>query len=604
MSDLRASISIDLAGNLERRAQRYGQSLGRFSQQGNRYLRGLSRTAQATGRMLDRVGNRYTALLTGAAGAGTARMVMQLEERFTRLGIQANVGADQVNRLKRSIYEAAQAPDVRVDPGQVTAAVEAIVEKTGDLKFAQDNLRNIGLAIQATGAEGQNIGEILAEMQKAGITGPEAVLQVLDTLNQQGKAGAFTLQNLAALGPRVVSAYMAMRPASSEAFREMGAVLQVIRQGTGSSEQAATSFEALMRVLGDTTKLEVLQRGGIQVFDPEALKAGRRELRPINQIMEEIITRARGDRTIIQKVLGDSEAVRAFNAAVGEFGRLGGVESLNKFMAIHGDGSATINDSARAAKTASAAMQSLYTAWQKFADSELTGPIQSLADSLNSLEPGTVDRWMQVGKWAAIIGGGAVLAKKLGVGKLAGRMLGKGGAAGALGSAVGMAGVTPVFVVNMPGGLGGKGGLPGLGGGKGGPSVRTPGRWQLLRAAPNLKTIGAMGAGAVGTAGAAVAAAGAAGWGIGRMIDKYLLSDDTRDTIGGTIATVLAKLGNEEAQRALDVNLAARAGMAPPSGRVTAVVELDDKRARVREVRSDSPDLDMEVDSGLTMMGP
>jgi len=117
-----------------------------------------------------------------------------------------------------------------------------------------------------------------------------------------------------------------------------------------------------------------------------------------------------------------------------------------------------------------------------------------------------------------------------------------------------------------------------------------------------MKTIGTLGAGAMGTAGLAVAGAGAAGYGAGRLIDKYLLSDDTRDAIGGTIATILARFGNEEAQRALDADMAAKSGMNQFSGKV--VVEVEDKRTRVREVRSDNRSVDLEIDSGLSMMGP
>ena len=37
------------------------------------------------------------------------------------------------------------------------------------------------------------------------IKAPEEVLKAIDVLNVQGKSGAFTLQNLAALGPRVIT---------------------------------------------------------------------------------------------------------------------------------------------------------------------------------------------------------------------------------------------------------------------------------------------------------------------------------------------------------------------------------------------------------------
>ncbi|HET19831.1 MAG TPA: tail tape measure protein, partial [Chromatiales bacterium] len=460
MSNLRASIIIDMAGNLVGRAQRYGQALGRFSQRGQRDLGRLSRASAALGRGLDRIGNRYTALLTGAGAAGTAKMLVDLELRFTRLGIQANQSAESMNALKQEIYDAASAPDVRVDPGEITSAIEAIVEKTGDLDFARENIRNIGIAIQATGAQGGAIGELMAELQKMGdFKGPEDVLAALDTLTVQGKEGAFTLQNLAALGPRVITAYSGAVKGSRDGatvLKEMGAALQVIRMGTGSSEQAATAFERLLAELQNVDKLKLLQQGGIQVFDPE--QPGAEVMRPINELLLEIMEKTQGRRTLLGKIFGD-ESVRAFNAL--------SPERIERFMAAQGDGSTTMNDSARAAATASAALTNLFSAWKQFADSNLTAPIQALADALNSLDKEQMDTIMEALKWGGIALGGAILTRKVG-GAIGGFR--RGGAKGALGEAAGipgMAGITPVYVVNLPPGMGGKGGLPGRGG-KGG----------------------------------------------------------------------------------------------------------------------------------------
>ncbi len=452
MGDLRTSILLNLSGNLQSRARQFTNGLDRLGRRGSASMRLLGRGVAVAGRGLARLGNRYTALITGAAGIGAIRQVGNLEERLTRLGIQADVGEEKIDGLKNRIFEVAKAPDIRVNPGQILSAVEEIIEKTGDLKFAEENIRNIGLAISATGAEGLSIGGILAEFQKMELGAREA-FEALDILTVQGKQGAFTLQNLAALGPRVVTAYTAMGRSGVTAIREMGAVLQVIRQGTGSSEQAATSFEALMRVLGDKKKIELFQSGGIKVFDPEALKEGRKVLRPINELMKELVERTKGDRSIIQQVLGDSEAVRSFNAAISEFLRIGGVESLDRFYGVQADGTTITRDSIRAAKTFNAALRGLYTVWHKFSDDQLTEPIKKLTEYLDGLKPGTVERWLELGKNIGMIGGGLVAAQKLGVFKLGKKLLSrgkKGAMSGAGGLARSFGDAVPVYVVNGP----------------------------------------------------------------------------------------------------------------------------------------------------------
>lgn len=547
MTDLRTSVVIDLTGNLERRAQRNSRALNQFSQRGRRDLSRLSRAANLAGKGLDRVANRYTGLLTGAAAIGTGKMVMGLELRFARLGIQANKSAEEMNALKREIYDAAQAPDIRVDPGEITSAVEAIVEKTGDLDFARENLRNLGLTIQATGAQGAAVGELAAELQKLeSFKGPGEVLKAIDTLTVQGKEGAFTLENLAALGPRVISAYAGAVKGGRDGatiLKEMGAALQVIRMGTGSSEQAATAFERLLAELQNVEKLKKLQRNGIQVFDPK--QPGAEIMRPINELLLEIMEKTQGRKTLLGQVFGD-ESIRAFNALT--------PERIEKFMAVQGDGSTTMRDSARAADTASAALTNVYTAWKRFADSELTGPIQSLADALNSLDKEQMETIMNTLKWGgAALGSAILLRKTAGVVGAARR----GGAKGALGEAAGLGGmgVTPVYVVNMGGGMGGFGG--GRRGGPGGlgRNARTFSRARTTAAllgGTNISKLGMYGAGAWGMAGLGVTAAGAAGYGVGTLINKTLIEGtDLGDKIGEGIARTLAFFGNDEAQQAV-----------------------------------------------------
>ena len=447
MSDLETSIVIDLAGNLQQQASRYGQSLQQFSRRGSRSMSTLTRSIKTVNRGLDRMGNRYSALLTGAAGAGSARMLISLEERFTRLGIQANKSADDMDRLKTAIYDTSQQANVRIDPSQLTSAVEDIVEKTGDLDFATANLESFALAISATGAEGKAIGGIAAEFQKMGIIDPKQVREALDILTVQGKEGAFTLENLAALGPRVVTAYTSMGRGGVQGIREMGAALQVIRQGTGSSEQAATAFEAVLRTLSDPKKLAILKSGGLKIFADDQEKV----IRPINELMVDIIKKTNGKKSVLGQVF-DAEAVRAFNAAVSEYNRTGGVESMEKFMNLQADGSHILADSSRAATTAAASLRNLYSVGEQFADQNLSGPIQELADQFNSLNPDEIERYFEVAKRGVLLLGGAIVASKMGSGLYKLNKMRGGKTAGGLASAA--AGPMPVYVVNMGPGMG------------------------------------------------------------------------------------------------------------------------------------------------------
>lgn len=450
---LKTSLVIDLAGNIQTRARQYGSALGGLASRGRAAMRGLSRAAQLAGRGLDKLGNRYTALLGGGAAVMAVRGTMSLQEQLTRLGITADASDEIIKGLHNSILDTANAPDIRVDPSQILAAVDSVMEKTGDLKFAQENIRNIGLAIQASGADGAAIGDIFAEFQKQGMSAKDALASV-DVLVAQGKMGAFVLKDLASLGPRVVTSYTSLGRRGPQAMREMGAALQLIRMGTGSSEQAATAWEAMLRTFSDKKKVDFLQKQGIKLFDKKG------NLRATNELMVEILKAAGNDAKNLSDVF-DAEAIRAFNAILGELKRTGGVETLDKLMQIQGDGTTVQRDSARAAQTANAALQSLKTTWGKFADSNLAGPIQKMADALNAIEPGRLETALdRAGKLAVALGGAVAAYKLINAGMTVRGWFSGGKKAGGVGAAIngaagrlsgGLAGIKlplPVYVVN------------------------------------------------------------------------------------------------------------------------------------------------------------
>jgi hypothetical protein len=391
MPELRTSLVIDLAGNLQRRALAAQRAVGGIGRTGTASFSRMNRQIAGSSSGLLAFGARSFALIGGGlALRSAARAAMATEERIERLGVQAKRSSGDVQALWDRIAGpegVALRPDINVDPKRVLSAVEEIVERTGDLAFAEDNLANLARAIQATGAEGEAIGALAAELQKMDIRSPQAVAEALDILNAQGKQGAFTLQNLAALGPRVFAAYSASGRGGLQAVREMGAALQMMRMGTGSSEMAASAFEATMRTLQNADKVKVLQRNGIRVFEDDETT-----LRPINELMAELVRATGGRMTLLGQVF-DAEALRAFTAAAGEFQRTGKLGRLEQFFQVKASGE-TAADAARIAKTASAVTTAAASAVGKRIEEGITPAMKTGAEFVRTaMEEGFAAAW-------------------------------------------------------------------------------------------------------------------------------------------------------------------------------------------------------------------
>ncbi|HDY8049410.1 TPA: hypothetical protein RQK83_000384 [Vibrio vulnificus] len=513
-------------GRTQANLKKYVQSVGQAIRKNDL----LRRSATGAGEAIDNlVGNQWSALATGAAGAGSAIAVMGLEERYERLGIQAGKSREEMAALRKEMFATSQQADIRVDQAEMLSAVEKIVEKTGDLKFAQENMANIGRVMQATGAAGLDVGEMFADMRdKFGLKNSDEVLSAIDTLVVQGKAGAFTLQNLAAEGASVSAAYAAMGRTGPKAVQEMGAMLQIARMGSGSAAEAASAMESVLADI--TANYEDIEALGIQVFDEEALARGEKKFRDIPSILKEIMDATDSDITQYSKLFGD-EAMRMMKVLASADGKT----KLNDFLAIDGDGTAVLQDSARAAMMANAAMMSLKTAWLSFADDNLAEPIAAVADAINSIDPSTMQTTLNVATGlAATLAGIWATRKAMRVGSSIMDFV-RGGSGGEGGSPdfPGSAGVQKVYVTNMP-----SDGLPSSGGGR----RRRGGRGRAIRpragalgsAAKLARSGGSILAGAARKLPYLGAALGIADIG-STLMDGSLSGNEKKKEIGGSI---------------------------------------------------------------------
>ncbi|OPY15607.1 MAG: Phage-related minor tail protein [Syntrophus sp. PtaB.Bin001] len=574
---LRTSIFIDLAGNMSARANQFLGGLQRLGTGGSRSMNVLHRSIQAAGQGLDRLGNRYTALLSGAAGVGTIKQVGDLSMRLTRLGITANITREQTGLLYKKLLDTAQMPDIRVDPGEMLSGVEVIVEKLGDLDLAKDNLRNIGLMMQATGANGEEAGDMIANFrEKFNLRSPQEMLQGLDILVKQGKAGSFTLKDLATQGNRVTAAYGAMGRSGIDAVREMGAVLQVFRRSSGSAEEASTAFKNFFSDLMEPSKQKILHKLGVNIWDPAKLKEGKKQIRSAVDIIDELFKKLKGDPEKLARVFG-MQSLDGLKAFIAEWQK-SGKNAASEFMAVSGDGAELSRDAARAAQEFNAATQNLYTSWKRFASSNFAAPIQKMANYLNSLDPKAVDLWLKVMAYGAGALGGAVLAKKGWDIFSWGRDLFKGkGKSGLPGGLSGSGNTVPVYVVNMPGSI------PGLPSAPGGTAGKTGRFGRVLKSLPL-------------AAAGRIVAAGAAGYAVGTVLNSGINSatkwatGGKADSLGALIYDLLHRQKSESPKKA------------EVGGKIKIEIQQNGQ-AKVSQLHSNNPSVKFDVSTGLMMAG-
>src|SRR5690606_16061694 len=115
---------------------------------------------------------------------------------------------------------------------------------------------------------------------------PKEFEKAVDILLVQGQAGGFELDDFAALGERIVTSMAGTGGLGVEGARDLGALMQMVRKGSGGPEEAATAFESYVNNLRDPEVVKKLrERGGIKVFEDD----NPDKMRPLLDLTKEII---------------------------------------------------------------------------------------------------------------------------------------------------------------------------------------------------------------------------------------------------------------------------------------------------------------------------
>lgn len=449
MADIRAGILLSLKDKFSSEIKNAGSASQKFA---STAMSAISKVDKAFSGMTAKLGALGVSLSLGAA----SKDIIDIDARLTRMGMTADASAEQVNKLKQKIFEAAQDPNIKIDPSKVIDALDVVMTKTGNLEYVEDNIKNIAVALQATGETGESIGDVFSEFQKFGYSA-EAITGLMDDMVKQGDQGEYTFGKFAKTAKAVLSAYSPIGT-SVEDTKKLGAVMQILIAGTKNEEAAVTSLDAIMSELSDPKKQEQLGLIGVAVRD------GAGEFRDLADIMQDVLSVAEkeGNTDFLGEVFGmtSMKAVRAFQ----QYGK-----NYKKLTDDLGNTTGALEaKSARMAGTMKANLQNLQTTFLKFADTNLAKPLEKLNDLLSYLSenPERMEKVFNTIKW----GLAGIVAIK-GLSKIAG-FIGsiskgiKGFKSGKMELALGggAASGMPVFVTNMgQGGFGVSGGSTSFG---------------------------------------------------------------------------------------------------------------------------------------------
>ncbi|OBQ91424.1 phage tail tape measure protein [Mesorhizobium sp. AA23] len=191
---------------------------------------------------------RAAGIATAAAGyvaIRTARDYAQLERTIGRIVINADKPATAISPTIAVLQELADKSKLPFD--NVVQGLETLIASGRSLDEALAFLPSVARTAQASGAAMSDIALTADALANSlGITA-DKMQEAFDILAFEGKAGKFELKDMAAELPAIAPAFAALGYKGTEGLKRLAAMLEIVRNQTGSSAEAATNFSNILQ---------------------------------------------------------------------------------------------------------------------------------------------------------------------------------------------------------------------------------------------------------------------------------------------------------------------------------------------------------------------
>lgn len=278
----------------------------------------MSRTAVITERM-GAVAARAAGPLAAVMGVyGAARFVnnanrefAQNERAMTRIAVTADASAEAQkaswSELQKLAFDTAQPVD------KVREGLESLVAAGRSLPEAMAFLPSVARTAQASGATTADIAKSADAVGSAFKIAGADMQSAFDIMATGGKLGQFELKDMARYLPSLAPAAAAIGMEGKKGLTELVAMLQVLRKGSGTAEEAAGSMNNILQKMSSEETAKKYKKLGV---DLEGMfkkgKATGQDM--VSVFMEATQLATKGDLGKLPKLIGDMEFARGVRA--------------------------------------------------------------------------------------------------------------------------------------------------------------------------------------------------------------------------------------------------------------------------------------------------
>lgn len=397
-------------------------------------LGALQRRLQGVRAAAERIG-AIGAVVAGISLVGPISQAAALEGRLRDVAITAGVARGEISASVNAMREeyTALAREFRESTNEVLGIAEVLTSRGLEADRVRVLTRELTEMRAATGAAGADLGQLAVGFERiAGLSGDQVRLAMARAM-RAGQLGGFEMREMAGHLSGILATMGTLEVRGMRSVENASAMLQVVRDGFGTSEQAAQGLQQMLGQLFSESTIDKARELGVDlrgIFqDARRRRARGEDVDPVELLIQGLRAAGGGQSERFIQLLPDQNARQAF---------LGLLSGMDRYVSIRRELRRTGVDVISA--TAAARMEGLAAEWRRFNHlisefgdrlgvalgsqlARVNGGLERFRELIRQMDadfPGVID---QVGSVAA---GATLLAGALGVLGVVGPAVAKG----------------------------------------------------------------------------------------------------------------------------------------------------------------------------------
>ncbi len=253
-----------------------------------------------------------------------ANAVRDFERSLIRYQIASNGTAQSTAEMRAQVRGISK--DTAISSAQVLAGASQYVALTGDADGARVAMRAFADVATASGASVSDVATATASLRTSMGLDAKDIEAAFSGMIIQGKEGAVEIKDLAGELANLAPQFAQFRGAKGlGGIRELGAGLQVVMKGAGSSAEAATQMSSLIGELAKPEVIRKLKAIKVDIFDKDP-KTGLMTMRNASDIFKDLAANQKlADPRVVAEIFGRKEAqsaIRSIRSNIDLYGEL------------------------------------------------------------------------------------------------------------------------------------------------------------------------------------------------------------------------------------------------------------------------------------------